>query len=65
WLTAFCCKAQDLGICGMAVVCFLPRRLVILGDMDGIHICSMQTLYWCLTRLSTLSSSVLPLYPVS
>lgn len=35
--------------------------IVITGDMEGIHICSMQTP----TMLSAWSSSVLPLYPLS
>lgn len=35
--------------------------IVITGDMEGIHICSMQTL----TMLRAWSSSVLHLYPLS
>lgn len=39
--------------------------MVRSGDIKGIHICSMQTLKWCPTRLSTWSTSILLLFLLS
>lgn len=45
----------------MALVFFLPGGSVISGDIEGIHICYMQTHHWCPTSLCAEYFSVLPL----
>ncbi|KAK3511618.1 hypothetical protein QTP70_012969 [Hemibagrus guttatus] len=58
---------RSLGICGTAwewFASYLDGRSY-QENMEGIDICSMQTLYWCPTRLSTWSSPFLPLYSLS
>lgn len=46
------------------MACLLPGNIVIAGDMDWSHICSMQTLCRCPTMLSSGFSSVPPLRPL-
>lgn len=43
----------------IAMLYFLPWGTVISGNIEMIHICSMQTLQWCLTRPNAWSSFVL------
>lgn len=49
----------------MAMVCFQPGRLVISGDLLGIHIYSTQTFHLCPTRLDIWASAVFSLYSIS
>lgn len=49
----------------IAMVYFSPWWIVISGDMERIHTCSMQILHWSPTRLSSGSYFVLPLDPLS
>ncbi|KAK3510907.1 hypothetical protein QTP70_024361, partial [Hemibagrus guttatus] len=44
----------------MGMVCFLSGWSLISGNMEGIDICSRQTLDWCPPRLSAWSSPFLP-----
>ncbi|KAK3573359.1 hypothetical protein QTP86_024125 [Hemibagrus guttatus] len=41
----------------MGMVCFLPGWSLISDNMEGIDICSTQTLYWCPARLNTTASA--------
>lgn len=45
---------MSLGIPKTAMVYLLPGGMVISGEIKGIHICSIQALHWCLTRLGPL-----------
>lgn len=47
------------------ILILLNLSAVISGDIEIIHICSMQTLHWCPARLSAWHTSLLPLYAVS
>lgn len=49
----------------IAIFFFLPGRSFISDNLEGIDICSKQTLHWCPTRFCTWSSSFLTLYSIS